>query len=76
MHVCNIFHLLELILILADRKLLRHAISVKGVLYFISFVLQALATDMHMCNICHLLELILILTDRKLLRHAISAKGV
>ena len=76
MHVCNICHLLELILILADRKLLRHAISAKVVLYFISFVLQALATDMHVCNICHLLELILILADRKLLRHAISAKGV
>ena len=76
MHLCNICHLLELILILADRKLLHHAISVKGVLYFISFVLQALATDMLMCNICRLLELILILADRKLLRHAISVKGV
>ena len=61
---------------LADRKLLRHAISAKGVLHFISFVLQALATDMHVCNICHLLELILILAVMKLLRHAISAKGV
>ena len=76
MHVCNICNLLELILILSDKKLLRRAISAKGVLHFISFVLQALATDMHVCNICHLLELILILADRKLLRHAISAKGV
>ena len=55
---------------------MRHVVIAKGVLHFISFVLQALATDMHMCNICHLLELILILADRKLLRHAISAKGV